>query len=136
MHKSLAISNPTRQRFEIAAIRIVAISVAISTLFFTGLDAISPNAICDLESLHLKIKASYRYRLGGIVAIFCTPPGPYDLPGKISKIIRTGGFFPIKIFGGTQLVREFLFPAAILICDLGISGGVPSFGDTRERRRC
>ena len=34
--------------------------------------------------------------------IFFTPPGPYDFPGKISTIIRTGDCFARIMFRGTR----------------------------------
>ena len=32
---------------------------------------------------------------GGHFFKFFGPPGPYDFPGKVNKIIRTGDFIPI-----------------------------------------
>ena len=64
MAKSLAISNPICRQFEIAAIRITAISVAISTLFSTDLDLILVAilvviwlALRDCKSLRFEIAA-------------------------------------------------------------------------------
>ena len=49
------------------------------------------------------MKSSYWYRLEGIFSFFLFgPSGPHDFPGKISKIIRPGGFYPIQIRGGTR----------------------------------
>ena len=49
--------------------------------------------------------------LGGHFLKFFGRPSPYDFPVKTSKIIRTGDFSPIGIFGGTQHWYFNSFPA-------------------------
>ena len=68
----------------------------------------TPQNIRRIGKLNLRTGTGWRPSL----LIFCGPPGPYDFPGKISKIFRTGDFSPFKMFGGgLALVREFDFPA-------------------------
>ena len=56
-----------------------------------------------------EIKSSYRDRLEDISSKHFRPPGPCDLPGKISKIIRTGDFCSHQSFRGTWYCRSRQF---------------------------
>ena len=55
-------------------------------------------------------KASYRYRLEGILSKLFGPLNPHAFPGKISTMIRTSDFPCEKLSGDLVRVREFLFP--------------------------
>ena len=59
-----------------------------------------------------EVQRSCRYRPEGIFSILFGPLGPFDFPGKLSKIIRAGDLFaPSKISRGDRvLVRKLLYP--------------------------
>ena len=46
------------------------------------------------------MESLYRDRLEDIYSTLFRAPGPYDLPEKTSKIIRTSDFPPVTIFWG------------------------------------
>ena len=61
----------------------------------------------DSGEFNLRISTSWR----ALFPNFSAPIGPYDFPGKASKLVRTGDFSPIKNCRGDPiLVRNFLFP--------------------------